>query len=313
MVRETSPLWEQLRGKQAELRAEQIWPNAGDDEVFQMTPTFSQGSWRTLGDTECPQIQIALAKELRQCWCRAVPRLLGSPDSTPTHRFHTQPEKLNNQQHSPAVSNFDFVYNYHDSKTMCAKHLIVISMIFHTLLVYRKLKSVYSFLFHGRSSMQFSWRHQIFFTVFFSFTNGQNICIGYHNTYRFYTAFYYILSNKSIFGWIYQVCVLCSHMLATESMRVVLSCVNNKRIAGRSMPEEMFYLNTGCSLQKQKGLLRKDFPAWKRHFLSLPPSGSAASPNAPSCCSKLWACPPAETKAHPGLTSWKCAGSTAGL
>lgn len=75
----------------------------------------------------------------------------------------------------------------------------------------------------------------------------------------------------------------------------------------------MFYLNAGGSLQKQKVLLSKDFPAWQRDLSSVPPRASAASQNVPSHCSRLGACPPTETKAHPRLTSWRCAGSTAGL
>lgn len=79
------------------------------------------------------------------------------------------------------------------------------------------------------------------------------------------------------------------------------------------MLKEMFYSNAGCSLQNQKALLSKDFPAWKRDLSSVPPRASAASQNVPSHRSKRGACPPTETKARPGLTSRRCAGGTAGL
>lgn len=100
-------LWEQPRGKQTELQAIRISSNTQEGKVFQITPIFSQGSWRTLGDAESPQIQKGHAKEQWQCRCGAVPPLPGSPstlgwsgpDSTPTQGFQTQTVKLNNQQH----------------------------------------------------------------------------------------------------------------------------------------------------------------------------------------------------------------------
>lgn len=120
-------------------------------------------------ETESPRMQKGLVQENRQCWCGAV----------------------------TAVSNFDFVYNYHDNKTRCAKHLIAISRIIHTPLFYRKLNiSAKSFLFqHAIQLKVYQFFHCISFIHRWSkiFLLATIILIDF-------TLLCTVLSNKSVFG-----------------------------------------------------------------------------------------------------------------
>lgn len=123
-----------------------------------------------------------------------------------------------------------------------------------------------------------------------------------------------ILSNKSIFRWIYQVCVLCPHVLTTASMCVIPSCLLEQQAYSWKLSAKRNVLLECClSYMKAKGPFKKRFPCMKKRFLICATQGECSLPKCPFYCSKLWACPPTETKARPRLISWSCGGSTAVL